>query len=102
MLEKLKDLIAKFLHQRGILIENRSANTGGFSNVFDTSLKGHRRVPAKLRQAILREGESRPVPTISTVLQTTARQHGRNSGPDSHRRYLEDGWLEDERKRNKR
>jgi hypothetical protein len=95
MFEKLKDTIANFLHARGILIENRSANSGGFGGVFDASLQNNRQVSDGLRRVILREGESRPVPTVTTVHKAPARQHGKQTGKDSHRRYLEDGWLED-------
>jgi hypothetical protein len=96
MFEKLKYTIAKFLHQRGILIENRSANSGGFGNLYDASLQNNSKVSDGFRRANLREGEpARPVPTAATVLQAPARQHGKHSVKDQHRRYLEDGWLED-------
>jgi hypothetical protein len=54
MFEKPKDSIAALLKSRGLSVENRSPDVGGFRSLFDTEAGEHRHwCPESLRRAIL-------------------------------------------------
>jgi hypothetical protein len=99
MFKTLRDNITSILKGRGISIENRQGNRGGFGGMYDAEMEANHQHWAsdELRRAILGEGPKRPVPTAETVMQCPMREIGRKpaatGGAQEMQHYLRDGGI---------